>query len=89
MGGTSTDVSRYDGEMAHIPVSTTAGRTLVAPKLEIETVASGGGSRLFFENGLFRVGPESAGSVPGPVSYLRDGHLAITDANLVLGRLVP
>jgi len=52
-------------------------------------VAAGGGSRLFFENGLFKVGPESAGADPGPVCYRKNGYLAVTDANLVLGRLMP
>jgi 5-oxoprolinase (ATP-hydrolysing) len=52
-------------------------------------VAAGGGSRLFFKNGLFKVGPESAGAEPGPVCYKKNGYLAITDANLLLGRLIP
>lgn len=60
-----------------------------APQLDISTVAAGGGSRLFFRSGLFLVGPESVGAHPGPVCYRKGGHLAVTDANLVLGRIVP
>lgn len=52
-------------------------------------MAAGGGSRLFFRSGLFVVGPESAGAEPGPVCYRKSGHLAVTDANLFLGRIVP
>lgn len=89
MGGTSTDVSRYAGEYEHVFESTTAGVTIQAPQLDINTVAAGGGSRLFFQSGVFRVGPESAGAHPGPVCYRKGGLLAITDANLVLGRILP
>ncbi|KAI6174399.1 hypothetical protein M3Y98_01185900 [Aphelenchoides besseyi] len=89
MGGTSTDVSRYSGSYEHTIESVTAGVTIQAPQLEIKTVAAGGGSRLFFDNGLFIVGPESAGSNPGPVCYRKNGHLTVTDANLVLGRIIP
>jgi 5-oxoprolinase (ATP-hydrolysing) len=89
MGGTSTDVSRYSTSFAHVFESTTAGITIQAPQLDINTVAAGGGSRLFYESGVFRVGPESAGSHPGPVCYRKNGHLAITDANVVLGRVMP
>ncbi|RUM35406.1 MAG: 5-oxoprolinase [Desulfobulbus sp.] len=87
MGGTSTDVSRYGGELELTFESRTAGVRIQAPQLDIRTVAAGGGSRLFFENGMFKVGPESAGAHPGPVCYRKNGYLAITDANLVLGRL--
>lgn len=52
-------------------------------------MAAGGGSRLFFRSGLFVVGPESAGANPGPVCYKKGGNLAVTDANLVLGRILP
>ncbi len=89
MGGTSTDVSRYgtDYELTH--ETETAGVRIQAPQMHIKTVAAGGGSRLFFRNGLFEVGPESAGAHPGPACYRKHGHLAITDANLILGRLHP
>ncbi|RKP40049.1 Hydantoinase B/oxoprolinase-domain-containing protein [Dimargaris cristalligena] len=88
MGGTSTDVSRYDGSYSHVFETTTAGITIQARQLDIHTVAAGGGSRLFFRNGLFVVGPESAGAHPGPACYRKSGPLTVTDANLVLGRLV-
>ncbi|KAB8346350.1 hypothetical protein FH972_023394 [Carpinus fangiana] len=90
MGGTSTDVSRYgSGRYDHVFETTTAGVTIQSPQLDINTVAAGGGSRLFFRNGLFVVGPESASAHPGPACYRKDGPLTITDANLFLGRLVP
>ena len=138
MGGTSTDVSRFaeSSGYSHVFECTTAGVTIQAPQLDINTVAAGGGSRLFYESGVFRVGPESAGSHPvravlllviargvlgvlgvlsvriggvggfsafphshtrllslessqGPVCYRKNGHLAITDANVVLGRVLP
>ncbi|KAJ1926890.1 hypothetical protein IWQ60_003405 [Tieghemiomyces parasiticus] len=88
MGGTSTDVSRYDGDYHHIYETTTAGITIQAPQLDIHTVAAGGGSRLYFSTGMFKVGPESAGAHPGPACYRKGGPLTITDANLVLGRLI-
>ncbi|KAK7474011.1 hypothetical protein BaRGS_00034721 [Batillaria attramentaria] len=89
MGGTSTDVSRFSGTYEHVFETTTAGITIQAPQLDINTVAAGGGSMLFFRSGLFVVGPESAGAHPGPVCYRKGGPLTITDANLVLGRLLP
>jgi len=89
MGGTSTDVSRYAGEYELIFETQTAGVRIQAPQLQIKTVAAGGGSRLFFENAMFQVGPDSAGAHPGPVCYRKNGHLTITDANLVLGRIQP
>eukprot|EP00118_Oscarella_pearsei_P010258 m.62328 g.62328 ORF g.62328 m.62328 type:complete len:1245 (+) comp35057_c0_seq3:36-3770(+) len=89
MGGTSTDVSRYAGYFEHVFETTTAGVTIQAPQLDINTVAAGGGSRLIFRAGMFVVGPESAGAHPGPVCYRKGGPLTVTDANLVLGRLLP
>ncbi|KAI9306007.1 Hydantoinase B/oxoprolinase-domain-containing protein [Cunninghamella echinulata] len=89
MGGTSTDVSRYDGHFEHVFETTTAGVTIQAPQLDINTVAAGGGSMLFFKNGMFVVGPESAGAHPGPACYRKGGPLAVSDANLYLGRLLP
>ncbi|KNC23028.1 hypothetical protein FF38_12157 [Lucilia cuprina] len=89
MGGTSTDVSRFAGTYEHVVESTTAGITIQAPQLDINTVAAGGGSRLFFRSGLFVVGPESAGAHPGPACYKKGGPLTVTDANLILGRLLP
>ncbi|KAJ8938504.1 hypothetical protein NQ318_005168 [Aromia moschata] len=89
MGGTSTDVSRFAGNYEHVFESTTAGVTIQAPQLDVNTVAAGGGSMLFFRSGLFVVGPESAGAHPGPVCYKKGGPLTVTDANLALGRLLP
>lgn len=90
MGGTSTDVSRYgEGRYEHVLETTTAGVTIQSPQLDINTVAAGGGSRLFFRNGLFVVGPESAGAHPGPACYRKGGPATVTDANLHLGRLLP
>ena len=89
MGGTSTDVSRFDKDYELIFETSIAGVSIQAPQLDINTVAAGGGSRLFFKKGLFIVGPESAGADPGPVWYRKNGNLAITDANLILGRLLP
>ena len=68
-------------------LSSYSGVTVQAPQLDVNTVAAGGGSVLTFRSGLFAVGPESAGAHPGPVCYRKGGPLAITDANLCLGRL--
>ncbi|RMY94801.1 hypothetical protein D0864_05446 [Hortaea werneckii] len=89
MGGTSTDVSRYDGKFDHTFENTTAGVTVMAPQLDINTIAAGGGSILFWRHGLFVVGPDSAGAHPGPACYRKGGPLTVTDANLFLGRLLP
>jgi 5-oxoprolinase (ATP-hydrolysing) len=89
MGGTSTDVSRFAGNYEHVFETITAGYMIQAPQLDINTIASGGGSMLFFQSGLFVVGPESASSNPGPACYKKNGPLTITDANLLLGRIQP
>ncbi|PYI16566.1 putative 5-oxoprolinase [Aspergillus violaceofuscus CBS 115571] len=89
MGGTSTDVSRYDGQLDHIFETTTAGITIHAPQLNVNTIAAGGGSILSWKDGLMSVGPESASSNPGPACYRKGGPLTVTDANLALGRLIP
>jgi len=89
MGGTSTDVCRYDGRFDIGFDQHTAGVGYRAAQLRIETVAAGGGSRLFYEHGMFRVGPESAGAHPGPVCYRKGGPLTVTDANVLLGRVQP
>eukprot|EP01094_Clydonella_sp_ATCC50884_P021258 TRINITY_DN4644_c0_g1_i2.p1 TRINITY_DN4644_c0_g1~~TRINITY_DN4644_c0_g1_i2.p1 ORF type:complete len:927 (+),score=254.03 TRINITY_DN4644_c0_g1_i2:50-2782(+) len=90
MGGTSTDVSRFAGQYEHVYDSEVSGVTMQAPQLDITTVAAGGGSRLKFDAGMMHVGPESVGAEPGPVCYRKGGkHLAVTDANLVLGRILP
>ncbi|KAJ7223032.1 Hydantoinase/oxoprolinase-domain-containing protein [Mycena pura] len=89
VGGTSTDVSRFDGRYEVVYETTTAGVTIQSPQLDINTVAAGGGSCLTFRNGLFLAGPHSAGAEPGPACYRKGGPLAVTDANLLLGRLIP
>lgn len=89
MGGTSTDVSRFDGTYEHTFENTTAGVTVMAPQLDINTIAAGGGSILFWRHKRFVVGPESAGAHPGPACYRKGGPLTVTDANLFLGRLLP
>ncbi|CAG8940265.1 unnamed protein product [Penicillium salamii] len=89
MGGTSTDVSRYNGELDHIFETTTAGIAIQAPQLNVNTIAAGGGSILAWKDGLMAVGPESATSNPGPACYRKGGPLTVTDANLALGRLLP
>lgn len=89
MGGTSTDVSRYDGQLEHIFETTTAGIPIHVPQLNVNTIAAGGGSILGWNNGLMTVGPESASSHPGPACYRKGGPLTVTDANLALGRLLP
>lgn len=89
MGGTSTDVSRYDGQLDHIFETTTAGISIQAPQLNVNTIAAGGGSILAWRDGLMSVGPESASSYPGPACYRKGGPLTVTDANLALGRLIP
>jgi 5-oxoprolinase (ATP-hydrolysing) len=89
MGGTSTDVCRYAGRLERRDISRVAGVRLRAPMLDVETVAAGGGSILHFDGLRARVGPKSAGAVPGPACYGRGGPATVTDANLVLGRLEP
>ncbi len=89
MGGTSTDVARFDGEYEYEFETTKAGVRIVAPMLAIETVAAGGGSVCGFDGVKLIVGPQSAGSDPGPACYGRGGPLTVTDLNLWLGRIVP
>jgi len=69
--------------------SSNSASLLFCLQLDVNTVAAGGGSMLFFRSGLFVVGPESAGAHPGPVCYRKGGPLTVTDANLCLGRLLP
>jgi 5-oxoprolinase (ATP-hydrolysing) len=89
MGGTSTDVSLFDGEFERTASTTIAGVRLTAPMLRIHTVAAGGGSMLKFASARLQVGPESAGAAPGPACYRNGGPLTITDANVLLGRIQP
>ncbi|HKE43753.1 MAG TPA: hydantoinase B/oxoprolinase family protein [Steroidobacteraceae bacterium] len=89
MGGTSTDVSLYDGRYPRRFDNLVAGVRLNVPMMNVHTVAAGGGSILRFASGRFQVGPQSAGANPGPKCYRRGGPLTVTDANVLLGRLQP
>jgi len=89
MGGTSTDVSHYAGELERTFETEVAGVRMRAPMMQIHTIAAGGGSVLTYDGARFRVGPESAGANPGPRCYRRNGPLAVTDANLMVGKLLP
>jgi 5-oxoprolinase (ATP-hydrolysing) len=89
MGGTSTDVSHFDGEYERAFETEVAGVRMRAPMMLIHTVAAGGGSILHFDGARFRVGPDSAGANPGPACYRRGGPLAVTDANVMVGKLIP
>src|SRR5450631_3997521 len=89
MGGTSTDVSHFDGEYERAFETEVAGVRMRAPMMLIHTVAAGGGSILHFDGALFRVGPDSAGANPGPACYRRGGPLAVTNANVMVGKLMP
>ena len=89
MGGTSTDVSHFAGEFERAFETQVAGVRMRAPMMSIHTVAAGGGSILSFDGARFRAGPESAGANPGPASYRRGGPLAVTDANVMVGKIQP
>jgi 5-oxoprolinase (ATP-hydrolysing) len=89
MGGTSTDVAHYAGELELTGDSVVAGVRVAAPMMQIHTVAAGGGSVCRFDGSRFRVGPESAGADPGPACYRKGGPLTLTDCNLFLGRIDP
>ncbi|MEH2103569.1 MAG: hydantoinase/oxoprolinase family protein [Nostoc sp.] len=89
MGGTSTDVAHFQGEYERQLDSEIAGVRMRVPVLAINTIAAGGGSVLFFDGSSYRVGPKSAGSNPGPACYRRGGPLAVTDANVMLGKIHP
>jgi 5-oxoprolinase (ATP-hydrolysing) len=89
MGGTSTDVSHFAGAYERAFETEVAGVRMRAPMMLIHTVAAGGGSVLHFDGARFRVGPDSAGANPGPKCYRRGGPLAVTDANVMVGKLIP
>jgi len=89
MGGTSTDVSHYAGDLERTHETVVAGVRVRAPMMSIHTVAAGGGSILHFDGARLRVGPDSAGADPGPACYGNDGPLAVTDCNVLLGKLRP
>jgi 5-oxoprolinase (ATP-hydrolysing) len=89
MGGTSTDVSLYDGTYPRRTEVRIAGVRLQTPVMDVHTVAAGGGSILRYADGRYQVGPDSAGASPGPASYGSGGPLAVTDLHVLLGRLPP
>src|SRR6201997_4281747 len=89
MGGTSTDVSHFNGEFERVFETQVAGVRMRAPMMSIHTVAAGGGSVLGFDGARPRAGPPSAGANPGPASYRRGGPLTVTDANVLLGKIQP
>lgn len=89
MGGTSTDVSHYNGEFERAFETEVAGVRLRAPMMNIHTVAAGGGSIVHFDGSRMRVGPDSAGAYPGPAAYRNGGPLTVTDCNVMLGKLQP
>jgi len=89
MGGTSTDVSHYAGELEREFETQVAGVRMRAPMMSIHTIAAGGGSILFFDGQRQRVGPDSAGANPGPACYRRGGPLTVTDCNVMLGKVQP
>jgi 5-oxoprolinase (ATP-hydrolysing) len=89
MGGTSTDVSHFAGQYERTFETEVAGVRMRAPMMLIHTVASGGGSLLHFDGSRLRVGPDSAGANPGPQCYRRGGPLTVTDANVMVGKLIP
>src|SRR5258708_32557390 len=87
MGGTSTDVSHYDGNFERAFETQVAGVRMRAPMMRIHTVAAGGGSILHYDGARFRAGPDSAGANPGPACYRRGGPLTVTDCHGMLGRI--
>ena len=90
MGGTSTDVSLMDGRLAMTTEAHVAGFPVKVPMIEIHTVGAGGGSIAHIDRGgSLRVGPISAGADPGPICYGKGNEITVTDAHLMLGRLVP
>jgi len=89
MGGTSTDVARFDGTYERVYETEVAGVRLRTPMMAIHTVAAGGGSILHYDGARFRAGPDSAGAMPGPKAYRGGGPLTVTDANVMVGKLRP
>jgi len=87
MGGTSTDVCHFRGEYERTETASIAGAHLRVPMMSIHTVAAGGGSVVNFDGARLRIGPDSAGAVPGPAAYRRGGPLTVTDCNVLLGKI--
>jgi 5-oxoprolinase (ATP-hydrolysing) len=89
VGGTSTDVAHFQGEYERQLETELAGVRMRVPMLDIHTIAAGGGSILHFDGARYQVGPESAGSNPGPACYRRGGELTTTDAHVLVGKIQP
>jgi N-methylhydantoinase A len=90
MGGTSTDVSLGPGEIKETTSANVGGYPIGVPMIDIHTVGAGGGSIARVDTGgALVVGPESAGAEPGPACYGVGDQITVTDANLLLGRLLP
>ncbi|MES0490913.1 MAG: hydantoinase B/oxoprolinase family protein [Leptospirales bacterium] len=89
MGGTSTDVSHFNGELERTNEAEVAGIKIRVPMLNIHTVAAGGGSICHFTGGRYRVGPQSSGALPGPACYRNGGPLSVTDCNIITGKIDP
>jgi 5-oxoprolinase (ATP-hydrolysing) len=89
MGGTSTDVSHFAGQLEREFETQVAGVRMRVPMMSIHTIAAGGGSILHFDGSRFKVGPDSAGANPGPAAYRRGGSLTVTDCNVLLGKIQP
>lgn len=89
MGGTSTDVSHFNGDYERTLTTEIAGVRLRAPMMSIHTIAAGGGSLLQFDGARYRVGPQSAGAHPGPACYRHGGSLTVTDCNVLVGKIQP
>jgi 5-oxoprolinase (ATP-hydrolysing) len=89
VGGTSTDVAHFQGEYERQLETELAGVRMRVPMLDIHTIAAGGGSILHFDRARYQIGPESAGSNPGPACYRRGGKLTITDAHVLVGKIQP
>lgn len=83
MGGTSTDVSRYGGSFEHVFETVTAGVSIQSPQLDINTVAAGGGSMLFWQNGMFKVGPEVRSLTSPSVLFYIGMYQAKTNRTLI------
>lgn len=87
MGGTSTDITRLDDRVPFVFTASVAGLSVATPCVDVESIAAGAGSIVRCVSGALRIGPESAGSSPGPACFGRGGPLTITDLNLLAGRL--
>ncbi|GBD37791.1 Acetophenone carboxylase gamma subunit [bacterium HR37] len=90
MGGTSTDVALCDGSLRFTTETVIDGVPIKIPMVDVVSIGAGGGSIAYFDaGGALKVGPISAGADPGPACYGRGEFVTVTDANVVLGRILP